>query len=98
MPSMREIEDLVTEIHRNTERVRENTRRLTTMDVEQDIDAGLGVVVVNGYGSLRDVRLDPSALRYADASRVSTRILGAVLAAEEKARRIRAERTSRRPA
>lgn len=93
---MREIEELVAEIHRNTERVRESTRQLAAMDIRQDIDAGLGVVVVNGYGSLRDIRLEPSALRYADASRVSDRIVGAVLAAEEKAERIRAERSATR--
>lgn len=97
MPSMREIEELVAEIHRNTERVRENTRRLAAMDVTQDIEAGLGVVVVNGYGSLRDIRLDPKALRYADASRVGRQVLGAVLAAEEKAQQIRAERSPTRP-
>lgn len=98
MPSMREIEELVAEIHRNTQRVRENTRLLAAMDVEQDIEAGLGVVVVNGYGSLRDIRLDPKALHYADASRVSRQILGAVLGAEAKAEQIRAERSRTRPA
>ncbi|MQA87889.1 MAG: hypothetical protein GEV03_25505 [Streptosporangiales bacterium] len=95
VPSMREIEQLVTEIHRNTERVRENARQLTSMKVEQDIGAGLGVVVVNGYGTLRDIQLDPSTLRYADSSRVSKRILQAVLAAEQKVERIRSERSSR---
>lgn len=96
MPSMREIEELVTEIHRNTERVRETTRQLTAMRVEQDIGSGLGVVVVNGYGVLRDVRLKPSTLRYADSSRVGKRILHAVLAAEKKAERIRSERSPSR--
>lgn len=53
--------------------------------VEQRIEPSLGVVVVDVWGALLQVRLDPMAVRATDPSTVDKRILCAIHAAEQRA-------------
>lgn len=60
--------------------------------VAQEIEPGLGVVVVTGDGVLVDVRLDSRAIKMSNAALLGQRILTAIQAAKERGHRDRERR------
>lgn len=85
MPSMREIEDFVAEVERNTARARERARAWTTARLAEPIDDDLGQVVVSGYGALLGIELNPDALRFTNEQRLGPAVLDAITRAERRA-------------
>lgn len=64
---------------------REDAERLGRTRIEQEIGRSLGVVVVDAWGELLEVRLDRIGLRTADPRTVDREILRAIYAAEARA-------------
>lgn len=89
MPSMQEIENFVAEVERNTARARQRAGTWTATNVVVAIAGNLGQVVVNGYGALRAIELDPNALRLTNERTLASSVLDAVNRAEKKAENIR---------
>lgn len=85
MSSIREIEDFVAEVERNTALARERARAWTTARLAEPIDGGLGQVVVSGYGSLLGVELNPDALRFTNEQRLGPAVLDAITRVERRA-------------
>ena len=95
MPSMREIEDFVAEVERNTARARERAHAWTTARLTEPINGDLGQVVVSGYGDLLGVELNPDTLRFTNEQRLGPAILDAITRAERRAEeKRRVERSS----
>jgi DNA-binding protein YbaB len=57
-----------------------------------EIEAGMGSVVVDGYGQLVRVQLSPHSFDTGDVSKLGTRVVKAVLAAQESAKKAREAR------
>jgi DNA-binding protein YbaB len=95
MPSMREIEDFVAEVERNTARARERAQGWTVTRIAEPIGGGLGQVVVNGYGVLLDVDLNADALRHTSERGLGPILRDAIIRAERRAEQKRiVERSS----
>lgn len=63
---------------------------LSLQRTEQEIDPGLGKVVVDGDGVLVDVQLDPRAIRTSDIAALGQRIMAAIQIAEGRVNETRA--------
>ncbi|XVQ12803.1 YbaB/EbfC family nucleoid-associated protein [Spirillospora sp. CA-255316] len=70
-------------------RVRELDSGLARKGVVQEIQPGLGTVVVSGRGELKDVKLNIDDARTADPTKLGERILEAINAAEAKVEAVR---------
>jgi hypothetical protein len=81
-------DEIAAHVERLRQRVgtaREAAARLGHARIEQKIGRSLGVVVVDAWGELLEVRLDREGLRVADLRTVDREILHAIHAAEERA-------------
>jgi DNA-binding protein YbaB len=90
--SIAEIPVLAHEIEMNTARLEAVSREIAQIVVEEEIGGGYGVVVVDGSGSLRDVRLDRTAVRTARPATVARNVVTAIDSAETRIRRLHGER------
>lgn len=87
--SMESTESLVAEINRNFERTKERTASLAQAAVTANIAGVAGRVVVNGFGKLRAVELDPDGTRHMTAAGLAAAIVAAVNSAEDAAAALR---------
>lgn len=80
--------EIAAHVERARERIgtaRQDAERLGRARIEQQIGRSLGVVVVDAWGELLEVRLDRTGLRTADIRTVDREILRAIHAAEARA-------------
>ncbi len=88
--SLHRIPMLVQEADAKARRSGEAMAKLGDVRLSQEIEAGLGVVRVNGHGRLISVDLDAETVRLSDTRVLGERIRQAIGAAEGKAARARA--------
>jgi DNA-binding protein YbaB len=84
------IQDELALAERRYERALERARTLPDQRIVQRIGTDLGDVIVDGYGGLREVRIDPDGLRYATGRSLAAAVLTAITTAEQKAKALRA--------
>lgn len=80
--------EIAAHVERLRERIgtaRQDAERLGRARIEQEIGRSLGVVVVDAWGELLEVRLHRAGLRTADLRTVDREILRAIHAAEDRA-------------
>lgn len=85
--SLGEIADHGERLGQRIDAAREAAARLGRARIEQEIGRSLGVVVVDAWGELLEVRLDRERLRFADLRTVDREVLRAIHAAEARASR-----------
>lgn len=83
--SLGEIAAHVERLRQRIGTARGDAAQLGRARIEQEIGRSLGVVVVDAWGELLEVRLDREALRFADIRTVDREILHAIHAAEARA-------------
>lgn len=76
------------------EQVHRTGRRLRSMAVTESIGRGVGTVVADGYGNLREIRIDRDAMQVIDEQTLGRKVVDAVNKVEAKAAAIR-ERAER---
>lgn len=85
----RRLQLAVEAIEEYAQRVQEFNSSLPRRGVRQPIDTGLGTVVVDGTGRLRDIQLDLRRIRDVSANTLGEKILRAIKAGELKAKNFR---------
>jgi DNA-binding protein YbaB len=92
---LRELETLTEAIDTDLTRLAAAQVEIARLTVEQEIPHVAGVVVVDGRGTLREVRIDPPSLKTTNHELLGSRIVAAIAAATESIERIRAEHRPR---
>lgn len=86
---LRALENVVRSLEAETERAKVEGQRLSARRIEQEIPLALGVVVVDIYGVLREVKLNREKIRLTNGAGLSKRITEAISAAEQQAADLR---------
>lgn len=82
-----EIEAILHRAEREIEQARQRVRERNDARIETAIPGGIGTVVVNGYGVLRNIMLDPDAVRRTTPERLGRHVADTINKAESRARR-----------
>lgn len=87
----RRVELTVEAIEEYAQRIREFEDSLPSRGTKQPIESGLGIVVVDGTGRLRDVRLDVRRVSAAEADALGKKILRSIKHAEARVKSFRSD-------
>lgn len=92
---MGEIRAQVAEIESEVSELSSAVGEFAESTLTQEIEGGAGVVIVDGHGSLLDVRFDRRELRNTNTALLGQRVVAAINWAEARAERLREERFAR---
>lgn len=88
----RRINVLVNSVNRAARDVEITVAGFSKWGLRQEIENGLGSVVVDGNGDLIRIHLDNERVPLSDISQLGERIVSAVNAAEDRVRKVRVQR------